>query len=819
MNKLPIPVEPSGALDVGGGRAWGGGPPMGGPAGGASVEAGVKRLLSAVWRFKWMILVITALGVGAGMVATRFRQPVYEARAQVWIGGQGLSGGQAGAPIQQGALLGQAAWSNLLRSATVLDSVVRYRRLYLSTANRDDWSAFEGFDVDKANLNPGTYRIALDGAGGGFVLTDAQGAVVQRGAFGDSVGVSLGFRWVPARNVMPSSRAIEFTVRPPGELSNYLASKITTFQGRPGEDQSFLRISMQGADRFEVAATLDAIITRFEQVALQLKRERLTERSEILQQQLAEAEQELFANERALESFQISTATLPTEQRGVGVPLPAGLTVTDNSVFGSFFSLNTLKDQIVRDRETIRQILRQSPDVSTMVVALENVPSTSSSSSLRSALTDAAAAQGTLRLLTMTMTQEHPQVRLQLSHLDSLRTIIIPRYANELVADLTRREAELDTQIRNTAAEMREIPTRAIQQSKLVRQVAIASQLYQQLETSYQTAKLAELVATPDISIVDRPTVPLTPVADTRQNLLLIFLVGGLGLGLGLAVLRDRMDSRLHYPDQVTGGMGLNILGAVPALRSGRLGTTDMALAVEAFRSIQLSLMHTSENGGPLTVTFTSPGASDGKSFVTSNLAIAFADMGHRTLVIDGDVRRGSIHQLLGIRHKPGLTDYLAGNAGRGEVIQQTQYPLLQVITCGSRGEIGPKLLGSPAMRDLVRDLRPDYDVILVDSPPLGACVDPMILGTLTRNLVLVLRTGTTDRTLAESKLDQLDRLPIRVVGAILNDVAQGGAYRYYSYMTGYEVLDEEPVVAEIVAGADSPAASAETPEEEPREV
>ncbi|MCI0432485.1 MAG: polysaccharide biosynthesis tyrosine autokinase [Gemmatimonadetes bacterium] len=813
VNKLPIPAETPGGLDLTRGRAWGGGAAGGAPPGG--MEAGITRLLMALYRFKWMILVVTALAAGAGLVATRFRQPVYETRAQVWIGGQGLAGGQAGAPIQQGALLGQQAWANLLRSAAVLDSVVMNRRLYLSVVNTEDWPAFDGFDVDKANLNPGTFRIGLDASGSGFVLSDAQGTVLQRGAFGDSVGVSVGFRWAPARDGVPSGRPIEFTVRPPGEISNWLAARITTFQGRPGEDQSFMRISMQGADRFEVQATLDAIITRFEQVALQLKKERLTERSNILQQQLSQAEQELFDKEQALENFQIETATLPTEERGVGAPLPAGLAVTDNSVYGSFFTLNTMKDQLVRDRQAVERILRDPPDISTMVVALENIPSTQKSSSLRSALGDASGAQSALRMLTITMRAEHPQVKAQNAHLDSLRTIIIPRYARELLAEMTRQESELDAQSRNLALEMREIPQRQIQQSKLMRQVAIAAQLYQQLETSYQTAKLAELVATPDISIVDRPTVPLTPVTDTRQMLLLMVLAGGFGLALALAVLRDRLDARLQYPDQVTAGMGLNILGAVPALRSGRLGSGDMALAVEAFRSIQLSLMHTSENGGPLTVTFTSPGASDGKSFVTSNLAIAFADMGHRTLVIDGDVRRGSIHQLLGVRHKPGLTDYLAGNAGRGEVIQQTQYPMLQVIACGSRGEAGPKLLGSPAMRDLVRDLRPDYDVILVDSPPLGACVDPMILGTLTRNLVLVLRTGTTDRSLAESKLDMLDRLPVRVVGAVLNDVTQGGVYRYYSYMSGYEVLDDQPV-AEIGFTAEDAPAEPEPRDDEP---
>jgi Mrp family chromosome partitioning ATPase len=152
----------------------------------------------------------------------------------------------------------------------------------------------------------------------------------------------------------------------------------------------------------------------------------------------------------------------------------------------------------------------------------------------------------------------------------------------------------------------------------------------------------------------------------------------------------------------------------------------------------------------------------------------------------------------MGTSHKPGLTDYLAGHARQDQIIHTTRYTLLDVIGCGSRGEAGPKLLGSSTMNKLVEQLRADYDVILVDSPPLGACVDPMILGTLTRNLVLVLRTGTTDRVMAESKLQILDRLPIRVLGAILNDVPARGPYRYYSYISGYEVLPEVQVGQEV---------------------
>ena len=106
----------------------------------------------------------------------------------------------------------------------------------------------------------------------------------------------------------------------------------------------------------------------------------------------------------------------------------------------------------------------------------------------------------------------------------------------------------------------------------------------------------------------------------------------------------------------------------------------------------------------------------------------------------------------------------------------------------------GPELLGSAGMPRLLTALRSTYDVILVDSAPLAAGVDPYALGAATGNVLLVLRTGVTDRSLAEAKVEVLHRLPLRVLGAILNDVRPGSAYSYYSYsLEGYEVRDEDP--------------------------
>jgi polysaccharide biosynthesis transport protein len=808
-SKSPVPYDPHGGTPEVGGPAWGapapGWSPPPGPATGGPATSMVKRTLTAIWRFKWMILAITALGAGAGMVAMRFQSPVYESRARVWIG-QNLSGGSGNVgPIRQGALLNGAGWQSLLMSSAVLDTVIQQKRLYLSVATPEDTLAFENFSYNRG-LQPGSYRLGMDDSKRGFVLSDADGVVLQRGAFGDSAGVAYGFQWVPSRATVPEDRPIEFSLNSPNDVSKALQDALDVSQRlvQGKADENFLNISYRGADRNKVASTLDAVVNRFEQVALELKTEALARQREILNDQLHNAEQQLFEHESALQNFKVQTATLPMEDRATA-RVPLGVSPSDPSMFGIYYQLNADRDQLHNDQEAIRRVLRESKSGAALITAMEIIPSVRTSSQLTSALASLRESEGKVRANSLVFEDAHPQMRLALEERDSLLHAVIPNLAGLLLAEMQRKEDELDSQIASMSTELRKIPERVITEQKLDRQYTIAADLYKDLENRYQAARLAESITVGDLTILDRPGVSFAPVSDPRRQMLLMFLGGAFALALAAAVLRDRLDPRIQYPDQVTGDMGLNVLGAVPALRGGRLGPADMALAVEAFRSIQLSLTHAVGNGGPLTVTFTSPGASDGKSFVTSNLAIAFADMGHRTLVIDGDVRRGSMHKLLGASHKPGLTDFLSGRTDRGAVIQETRYPLLHFVGCGSRQESGPKLLGSPTMREFMSELRSDYDVILVDSPPLGACVDPMILATLTKNMVLVVRTGSTDRSLAESKLDAVDRLPVRVVGAVLNDVAQGGAYRYYSYVSGYEILDEEPEADALPSGNGRP--------------
>ena len=208
-------------------------------------------------------------------------------------------------------------------------------------------------------------------------------------------------------------------------------------------------------------------------------------------------------------------------------------------------------------------------------------------------------------------------------------------------------------------------------------------------------------------------------------------------------------------------------------------------------RGTCLNVLH-AHGTGPVIVTVTSPGRADGKSFVASNLAVAFADGGYRTLLVDGDVRCGTLHRTLKLARRPGLTDLLQGRAGQEQVVQPSAYGTLSFLGCGSRTHDGPALVGSAALPRALAWLRSSYDAIIVDSSPLAAGTDAFALGTATGTLLLVLRTGVSDGGLAQAKLQVMNHLPIRVLGAVLNDVRRDRLYRNYSYyLEGYEAQDE----------------------------
>lgn len=760
------------------------------------------RILSAVLRFKWLIVAVTVVGTAAGVAATRFLSAAYVAQATIWIDQPDQRNGPDRGPIRPGQLLQPEAWVDLLKSYVVLDHVVRDQRMFVAPKSLADAAVLERFRVAE-QYRPGAYRLTVDGTGKSYTLSTDDGIELEHGALGDSIGVRLGFLWAPSAGSIAPGQTIEFSLATLRDSARRLADAIEV---RMAENGNLLRMEYQGDRPEAITAVVNAIAERYVAVAADLKRQRLTELTKILDEQLAAAQKSLQDAERSLQGYRVATITLPSDRP---LPAPSGGNAGvggagDNAgdpVFGNFFSSQFERDQAHRDRETLERVLRQMGDSGLSAEALAVVGSVQRNADLVEALKELNSKQADLRTLRYRYSDEYPPVQRLLGEIATLKRQTIPTLARALSGELAARDAELSRRLDADSRNLRAIPPRAIEEARLRRGVTLAENLYTTLQSRFEEARLAEASTVPDVRILDHAVVPQKPVRNTAPRVIMLGFVASLGLGLFGAVVLDRIDPRVRYPDQVSREMGLAILGAVPHLRTlphaGRHGRgrvpEDVNQVVEALRGVCLNLVYAHGGRAPLLVTVTSPGAGDGKSFLAANLAHTFADGGHRTLLIDGDIRRGVLHRRLNARRRPGLSDFLRGESPLDAIVQATPYPSLSLIGCGTRAYNAPELLGSPAMSELVNGMRSGYDVILIDSPPLGAGVDPLILGTLTGTLVLVLRTGYSHRDVAAAKLEVLQRLPVRLLGAILNDVPAGGAYRYYSYyLPGYEAADED---------------------------
>ena len=749
------------------------------PAAPRAEQSDWQRYLSSVIRHKWLVLTVTVLGTLAGFIATGFLDPRYTAKAILWV--DVAVGRERGAQTDQ--LLDSRGWVELVTSNAVLDTVVRQRRLFVTPATAADSVALSTFDVGEKVI-PGTYRLIVDKNGRAWRLEMEDGTVVQRGRVGQPVGDNAGFEWTPTSAMLKPGTTIAFSVRAIPDASAGLASDI---KARLDPNGNFLRLQLKSGTAAGAANTLNAITERIVAVETDMKRRKFQELATVLDEQYTHAKETLSQAEEAVRTFRQRTWNQPLVQQ-----MPGGGLAVENS--GVARQLGEDNDQRRRDRAMLEQLATRSATGSVSVEMWNSIPAVQKSPIMQSALLDLGKKQADLRALRLQYTEEAAPVKQLQGDLSALEHQQIPSLARMLARDLGEVVAITKPRADTALGQLRAAPNLALEQERLVREQRMAEEQFTQIDKEYGTAKLGLISALPDVRVLDPAVAPRRPASDYSALLILLAMMASFGIAAVGVNVRDKMDPKVRYPEQITGRMQLQILGAVPHV-SWRLGANGdgPAQVIEALRGLRLRVLHAHSGDGPLSLTITSPGIGDGKSFVSLNLALSFADAGYRTLLVDGDTRRGVQHKALKTPSTPGLTDVVAGRVPLEQALRQTSYPGLSFLSSGTRMQRAPERLLSQNMRDLMAKLRSMYDVVIMDSPPLGAGADPLVLGTLTENLLLVLRTGQSDINLASTKLEVLNALPVRVIGAVLNDVRSSGVYRYYMYSSAeYELVDDE---------------------------
>jgi capsular exopolysaccharide synthesis family protein len=270
---------------------------------------------------------------------------------------------------------------------------------------------------------------------------------------------------------------------------------------------------------------------------------------------------------------------------------------------------------------------------------------------------------------------------------------------------------------------------------------------------------------------------------------LMMAMFTGLVLAFGLVFAFEYFDSRIKSPDEIKAHLNLPFLGLVPsvALKEGEqmlLGATDVPPTfAEAMKAIRTGVVFSSAEEGSRSVVVTSTAPHEGKTMVSSNLAAALAQTDQRVLIIDADMRRPRIHEVFGWLQDPGLSNVLVGTSKLDEAIRKTTVPHLSVMTAGHIPPNPAELLGATRFKELLKELKQNYDWIVIDAPPVMAVTDAALVGNIATGVIFVVGAEMTSRRHAAVAIEQLAAAQSKFIGAVLNRAnVQRHGYYYSTY-------------------------------------
>ncbi len=416
------------------------------------------------------------------------------------------------------------------------------------------------------------------------------------------------------------------------------------------------------------------------------------------------------------------------------------------------------------------------------------------------------AARQDVQQLRRRYTEDHPAVRAARDRVDELKGDLDGQeeefaeaylaIAQQRVLVARKRQGQLQASFDQQQGLAQELNVATAEYAMLQSQLNRTERLCEILDNRIKEINVTEDTGALNISILEVAKAPPSPSKPLKARTMAIALVLGLMLGVGGSLLRDWMDQRLRSADEVSAALGTPVLGVIPQMaakeasmpdRGQRVQLDPKSHAAEAYRTVRTAVYFGVPDGHAKTLLVTSPGAGDGKTTLVSNLAIAMAQAGQRTLVLDADFRRPMQHEIFKVECKAGLSNVLAGRGSADDVIQRTEIENLEVLPCGPVPPNPSEMLNSQAFADLLEKLSGRYEHIVLDSPPVMPVADARILGAMCDVTVLVLRAEKSTRRAAEEAREGLLSVGAHILGAVVNGVSRRrGRYGYYGYYGGY---------------------------------
>ncbi|QTA79469.1 Lipopolysaccharide biosynthesis protein [Desulfonema limicola] len=416
-------------------------------------------------------------------------------------------------------------------------------------------------------------------------------------------------------------------------------------------------------------------------------------------------------------------------------------------------------------------------------------------------------------------TQEHPlviEINGQIKALvSSIKQDLVSR-----ISGLKARESDLSAKHIQLIQESKTFPEKALVLNRLQRELTLQESLYSQLKTKYQEILIQAAGKVEEVVIVRPATVPLFPT-NIPSNMAVIAtgIVMGLFMGIVFAFVAEALDTSIGTIEDVENLLKVPVLGMIPFVKRDECEIDDSSdmdrpcelvthfdsgsLVSEAFRSIRTNLQFIGMEIQGKSFMVTSSFMQEGKTFNVVNIAVTFAQGGKKVLLIEADLRNPTIYKIFGLNQSPGLTDYVLGDYQTEEVIIKiTDLMLgdmdiddilmtpgldnLSYVTNGSHVSNPSEILNSNRFKEFIETVYPDYDMIIIDAPPVLPVTDAVDIASLVDGVILIYTVGKIARGVLKRAKIALDHVNAKVLGVILNNVKSETGPEYFKYQSQY---------------------------------
>ncbi|ENU64144.1 polysaccharide biosynthesis tyrosine autokinase [Acinetobacter lwoffii] len=360
----------------------------------------------------------------------------------------------------------------------------------------------------------------------------------------------------------------------------------------------------------------------------------------------------------------------------------------------------------------------------------------------------------------------------------------------------------INSKIAELDGTLRRLPELQRQYLQLFREVEVKQQLYTGLLNSYQQLRIAKAGEIGNVRIVDTAVAPIEPIKPKKLQILILSIFLGAFLGTLLALLRNMMRSGIKDAAQIENELDLPVYATVPrsVIQESRikllkkkknipiLAVKDSGdIAIESLRSIRTAIHFALMNATNNVIAISGPAPEIGKSFITTNLATILAQGGRRVLVIDGDMRRGYLHKYFNAEVQPGLAELLNHQNSYEDIVQASTVDNLYFVTRGKSPVNPSELLSTDQFKAFLDQASVHFDHVLIDTPPVLAVTDGIIIAQYAGVNLLIARHGKTQIKELEITVNRFEQANVKVNGVILNDVQKGAAGSYgYNYAYAY---------------------------------